>query len=141
MFFKHCNQKFKPYEVWYLYDNKGFYERSLKLGKCPVCKKEIAELHEKRKDDDKVFTQLAIGKEKVSRLTNLNITCVNYSSQDLKTKKCKVTMPKYIRSGENKIVSVGGKKYQRMNAVSRYGQKECIRDIPINDSVKIGSEI
>ena len=88
--FEHCNQKFKPYEVWYLYDNKGFYDRSLALGR------------------------------------------FNYSSQDVKTKQCKMTLPKHLRYGENKIVNIGGKKYQRMNAVSKYGLKECIKDIPVD---------
>lgn len=48
-----------------------------------------------------------------------------------------MTFPKYIRSGENKIVTVGGKKYQRMNAVGRYGQREKIKDIPVIEQVKI----
>lgn len=134
--FKHCNQKFKPYEVWYLYDNKGFYERSLELGRCPVCKKEIAELKEKRKSDDKIFTQLAVGKDKVEKLTKLNVNRVNYSSQDVKVKRCKVVMPKWIRSGENKIIIKGGKKYQRMNAVSHFGYKECLCDIPIKEDTE-----
>lgn len=119
-----------------MFDNKGFYERSLKLGRCPICKKEIAELKEKRKSDDKVFTQLAVGTDKVERFTKLNVNCVNYSSQDLKLKRCKVTMPKWIRSGENKIVTVGGKKFQRMNAVSKYGYKECLCDIPIKENTE-----
>lgn len=135
--FIHCSQKFRPYETWFLYDNKGFYERSLIIGKCPICKKPVAELKEKRKSDDRVFTQLAVGEQKVERLTGMCVGCVNYSSQDLKTKKCKVTLPKYIRYGENKIVKIGGKKYQRMSAVSRWGTKECIKDIPFTDTVKI----
>lgn len=129
--FEHCSQKFKPYEIWYLYDNKGFYDRSLSIGRCPVCKKPIAELKETRKADDKVFYQLAVGDSKVKKITELNINCVNYSSQDIKTKKTKMSLPKYLRYGENKIVNIGGKKYQRMNAISRYGLKECIKDIPL----------
>lgn len=137
--FKHCSQKFKPYETWFLYDNKGFYERSLIIGKCPVCKKPVAELKEKRKADDKTFYQLAVGKEKVERLTGICINSVNYSSQDLKTKKSKMTLPKYIRYGENKFIKKGGKTFQRMNAVGRYGQREVIQDIPVNvnEQVKI----
>ena len=49
-FMKHCKQEFRPFDIWYLFDNKGFYDRSLKLGKCPVCKKAIAELKEIRKE-------------------------------------------------------------------------------------------
>lgn len=129
--FEHCSQKFKPYEVWYLYDNKGFYNRSLAFGRCPACKKFLAELKETRKADDKVFYQLAVGDSKVNKLAELNRNNVNYSSQDIKVKKCKMTMPKHIRYGENKIVSIGGKRYQRMNAVSRYGQRECVKDISL----------
>lgn len=129
--FEHCSQKFKPYEVWYLFDNKGFYDRCLSFGKCPVCKKNLAELKETRKADDKVFYQLAVGDNKVNKLAELNRNCVIYSSQDIKVRKCKMTMPKYLRYGENKTVSIGGKKYQRMNAVSRYGRRECIKDIPL----------
>ena len=115
-----------------MYDNKGFYDRSLALGRCPVCKKSIAELKETRKADDKVFYQLAVGDSKVQKLTELNLNSVNYSSQDVKTKQCKMTLPKHLRYGENKIVNIGGKKYQRMNAVSKYGLKECIKDIPVD---------
>lgn len=103
----------------------------MSFGKCPVCKKNLAELIETRKADDKVFNQIATGENKVNKLAELNRNNINYSSQDIKIRKCKMTMPKYIRSGENKIVSIGGKKYQRMNAVSRYNQRECIKDVPL----------
>ena len=74
---KHCKQDFKPFDIWYLYDNKGFYDRLLKLGKCPVCKKPIAELRETRKEDDVIFTQFEVGSE-AERLAEINRNSVNY---------------------------------------------------------------
>ncbi|MBQ3971376.1 MAG: hypothetical protein II687_04125 [Selenomonadaceae bacterium] len=75
---KHCKQDFKPFDIWYLYDNKGFYDRLLKLGKCQVCKKPIAELRETRKEDDVIFTQFEVGSE-AERLAEINRNSVNYS--------------------------------------------------------------
>lgn len=130
-FMKHCKQEFRPFDVWYLFDNKGFYDRSLKLGKCPVCKKAIAELKETRKEDDRIFTQVEIGSE-AERLADINRGSVNYSSLEIKLKAYKMTMPKSIRYGENKIITKGGKQYVRQNAVSWLnGKKEVVKDLPI----------
>ena len=122
-----CRKKFKPYETWYLYDNECFYDRSLTIGRCPICKKPIALLKETRKADDRIFYNQATGKHKTDRLLDLNKNNVSYSTQDFK--KHKMTRPKYLRYGENKIVKKGKKIYQRMNAVSRFGIRECIKDI------------
>ena len=122
-----CRKKFKPYETWHLYDSECFYDRSLTIGRCPVCSKLIAVLKETRKADDRVFYNQVSGKYKTDRLLELNKNNVSYSTKNLI--KHKMTRPKYLRFGENKIVRIGKKIYQRMNAVSRYGIRECIKDI------------
>lgn len=131
MRFEHCSNKFKPYDIWYLYDNKGFYERCLYLGRCPICKKDIAELRERRKSDDKLFKQLVIGKDKVKHLADLNKNSINYSASDIRIKNSvKISMPRTIRYGENKLIKRGDKTILRQNAVSWIdGRKENIKDI------------
>ncbi len=131
---EHCQREFKPIDIWYLESNKDFYGRYLKIGRClnPKCKKTVAELVEIRKTDDKVFRQFETEK-KAEKLIALNKNSVVCTSQELKLKACKTIMPRSIRYGENKIVTVKGKKFQRQNAVSWInGRKEKIKDIPIS---------
>lgn len=134
MRFKHCNSKFKPYDIWFLFDNKQFYQRSLYLGRCPYCKKDIAELVERRKSDDKLFKQLVIGKDKVKHLAELNKNSINYTAMDIKVKNSvKISMPRTIRYGENKIIKRGDKTFIRQNAVSWVnGRKENLKDIKVD---------
>ena len=60
---EHCGRSFKHFDTWFLFDNKGFYKREVKLGRCPKCLKVIIEINETRKSDDRIFTQYAEGKE------------------------------------------------------------------------------
>jgi len=89
----------------------------------------MAILKEKRKTDGRTFKEEYTGTIEVNKIKKVCTTSIDYTLQDLKQKKCKMTLPKHIRSGENIIVKIGGKVYQRMNAIGRWGQKEKIEDI------------
>lgn len=128
--FNHCSLDFKPYEIWYLYDIKGFIDRQLKLGKCPDCKKDVVELIETRISDNKVFAQSWDGKPAI-KVAEQNKCRVNYSSLDRKVKKCKVSMPKTLRYGVNKSVKVGKMLKFRQRAVDFYGNTELLKEVAL----------
>lgn len=129
---EHCGRSFKHFDTWFLFDNKGFYKREVKLGRCPKCLKVIIEINEIRKSDDRIFTQYAEGKEAQKIAENYK-KLINYTALEIKQKACKVTMPKSIRYGENKIVKKGNRKFLKQNAVSWInGKKETIKEIEIH---------
>ncbi len=130
MFFTHCSRKFKAQVVWFLYDIQGFSDRYLKIGRCPVCKKKVCEIREVRIVDNKEFRKFVIGEE-ATRLIGLHKDNINYTSLDRKVKKCRVSMPRTIRFGVNKVVKVGKQTVLRQRAVDFSGNREIVREINI----------
>lgn len=128
--FNHCSQNFKPYLTWFLFDIKGFHNRELLIGRCPVCKTDIVDLRETRITDGKLFSDVGI-KEKATKLVELCKHQVDYTSQDLKLKKCKYRFMRGICWGDNRTVKVGKQKKYRAYAVSFYGRRKLIKEVPL----------
>lgn len=136
--FSHCNQKFKPKETWFLFNIKGFYDRKLLIGKCPVCKADIVDLQETRRADDLVFSDIKT-KEKATKIKEQCRHQIDYSSQDIKQRRCKVSILKGLCWGDNRIARIikGVKKDEpkkfalRAYAVGIFGKKKLIKEIPL----------
>lgn len=142
--FNHCNNNFKPYDVWYLFDIReitkyndktgeneivrdGFYNRRLFLGKCPICKKDIVILSETRKKDGQIFTDKKVGQQSQS-LVDKVINQVNYTRQEVKIKKGKpykwtYAENKEIHNNQGKVISI------KRRACDWYGQSEVREEI------------
>lgn len=80
--FTHCRIKFKSYLIWYLSDNKDFFNRKLNIGLCPKCYSLVVELEETRKADNKVFYDISFG-QKAKNLKDRLSTEKLYTSYDL----------------------------------------------------------
>ncbi len=133
--FNHCSQNFKPFETWFLFNIKGFHDRKLLMGRCPICKCFYVELVETRVTDGKIFSDGGI-KEKATKLVELCKNQVDYSSLDLKVAKMpNKKMPRGFRYGVNTIVNVKGEKKLRQRAVDFFGNRELIREVPLKTAL------
>ena len=125
----HCNNDFKTYDVWFLYDNAGFKKRRLLLGRCPVCKKDVVSLVEERKADGKIYVQTETGANAVKLIDNaIAKDDVIYSESSLKIKQgngapCGLCYgdSKEIHNNKGEVIGI------RINRVDWYGQKETIQ--------------
>ena len=126
----HCNNDFKTYDVWFLFDNAGFRNRRLLLGTCPVCKKDVVSLIEERKQDGRIFVQQVSGMKAVDLIDNsLEKREINYAEHDLKIKQGKGA-PLGLCYGDNKEIhnNKGEVVGIRVNRCDFFGQKETIQD-------------
>lgn len=98
LYCKECARIIKPYDIWFLYDNKNFYHRRLELGVCPKCKRDICLLIETRKADGKIFTDFKRGQYAIT-LLDTAITQLWYRQKDTFAKKGR---PYGFIYGENK---------------------------------------
>jgi len=57
----HCDINFEDLDTWFLEDIKDFKDRTLIIGKCPVCKKDVVVLKETRISDNQVFENIQAG--------------------------------------------------------------------------------
>lgn len=123
--FGHCNIKFKPYVVWYLSDNKDFFNRKLKIGLCPVCHTPHIELEECRKADNKTFYDIARGNKANTIKARLKADRI-YSSLDLQIGS---TVLFGFRYGMNKarFNSEKGKEEIEQFSCDFYGNKELVK--------------
>ena len=126
----HCNNDFKAYDVWFLYDNAAFKNRRLLLGKCPVCKKDVCCLVEERKADAKIFIQKETGMQAVKLIDDaIDKKDVVYTSKSLRQKQGNGApfglcygQSKEIHNNKGEIVGI------KINRCDFYGQKETIQD-------------
>ena len=126
----HCNNDFKTYDVWFLFDNTGFRNRRLLLGTCPVCKKDVVALVEERKQDGRIFVQKESGTKAVDLLDNaIEKRDINYAEHDLKIKQGNGA-PFGLCYGDNKEIHnhKGEVIGVRVNRCDWFGQKETIQD-------------
>lgn len=122
----HCNLSFRPYDVWFLYDNATDKNRRLLLGKCPQCKKNIVVLVEERKTDNRIFTQTECGKKASLILDNIiTKNDVIYSASDVSIKQGNGSPfglcyfeNKEIHNSKGKVIQI------RRTRCDFYGQKE-----------------
>lgn len=81
--------------------------------------------------DGKVFESQSYKKDAL-HIIGLNVDKVLYSSLDVVAKKkVKVSMPRTIRYGENKVVKIGNDYKVRQRAVDFHGNKELIKEVRI----------
>jgi hypothetical protein len=127
----HCNITFKPYDIWFLYDNATDKNRRLLLGKCPNCKKDIVVLIEERKSDNRIFKQVESG-QKAGEILDRAIAKkdVIYSASELSIKQGKGSPlglcyfeNKEIHNHKGEIIRI------RRTRCDFYGQKENYQEI------------
>jgi len=58
---RHCDIDFEDLDTWFLEDIKDFKDRTLIIGKCPTCKKDVVILKEIRISDGRVFENIQAG--------------------------------------------------------------------------------
>lgn len=80
----HC-VSFKRTKMLFLFDNKDFRHRMVKVGICPKCKKKVVEIIEERKADGKVFYEQKSGYEAISYLAKITSN-VDYTSEKKREK-------------------------------------------------------
>lgn len=118
----HCNTKFRPDEIQFLYDDEIFTNRKLEIGVCPHCEKLIAKLTEHRKVDN-MYCEMVQSKSKAERLIKECSNDIWYSSLDA-NKPNKVLYG--FRYGENTetINKKTGEKIITQKACDWFGNKE-----------------
>ena len=77
-----CKKNIRPYDVWFLHNNKMFFDRKLFVGYCQNCKHSLATLEETRKIDTEPFVQVEYGRE-ADKLIELCKGQIDYTRQDL----------------------------------------------------------
>ena len=117
-----CERIIKPYDIWFLYDINGFFQRRLEIGKCPKCKKDIAALYEIRKTDCKPFIDRQYG-EYATNLIDRCITQLWYRQKDTIFQKGR---PYGFIWGDNRE----NRKERKTYACDFYGNKELIESLP-----------
>lgn len=119
---------FRPYDIWFLFDNSTDKNRRLLLGKCPNCKKDVVVLIEERKRDGKIFKQVETG-EKATDIVDkiLAKKDVVYSVNELKQKKGK---PFGLCYGDNREIhnNKGQVIKIRQSRCDWFGQKEILKE-------------
>lgn len=121
----HCNMKFQPDEIRYLYDNTMFTHRKIEIGTCPKCSKQLVRLVEKRIVDGKVFDTTY--KEKLAERTLKEYEDdIMYSTLD-QAKQKKVLHG--FRYGENyeRTNKSTGEVTMTQKAVDFFGNKETVK--------------
>ena len=121
----HCNSKFRPYVIWFLFPNASFYNRRVEFGICPHCDKDIACLVEYRKSDDVKFVKYC-KKRQADKFRELYKSEVEYRSTDLIINK---GAPYGWVYGENKQIidrKTGEVSYKQI-ACDFYGNREEIK--------------
>ena len=125
--FVHCNLKFRADEIQFLYDNKHFIKRKLKIGRCPVCNKLVARLIETRIADGYISDVMYV-KGKAESIINQLQDEVSYSSLD------NIPKPKTLygfRYGENteRVNKKTGEKTITQKACDFNGNKEVVKKV------------
>lgn len=121
----HCNSKFKPQQVQFLFNNFSFINRKLEIGVCPHCEHLIAKLTEKRIVDGRLFEKICT-RRKATRLINSLKDEIEYTSTDF-PKPSKTLFG--FRYGENreKINKKTGVSIIIQKACDFYGNKEVVK--------------
>lgn len=125
--FSHCSIKFKPYLIWYLSENRHFFNRKLNIGLCPKCHTLVVELEETRKVDNVTFYDISSG-QKANNLRDRLRAELLYSSADL-VKGAETLFG--FRYGINKEVfnKETGKMELKQYSCDFYGNKELVKKI------------
>jgi hypothetical protein len=98
--FEHCQVKFRPKDVWFLYDNKDFFNRYIFIGQCPKCKKLFVKILQTRMIDNEKFETVQVGK-RASRILTQNVTQVRIKQSEIAQKRAKAITLKGINYGTN----------------------------------------
>lgn len=98
--FKHCQTNFRPKDVWFLYDNKDFFNRYIFIAQCPKCNKLFVKIAETRMIDNKKFESYLTGKNATRTLTQ-NKNCIKIKQSDIAQKRAKALTLKGINYGTN----------------------------------------
>ncbi len=123
VFVRHCC-RFKPDDIYYLYDNDLFSSRKLSIGFCPICHKPVAELIEFRFDG-------IVNKESVSGVAANDLMLslsdqIYYSMRECNYSKVR-SKPYGWKFGLNKVVKSKDKEYVKQYACDFYGNKELVK--------------
>lgn len=113
-----CKKIVKPYDVWFLFNVKDFYQRKLEIGKCPKCKTDLTALCEIRKTDCKEFINRECGTYAAAQIDKC-VPQLWYRQKDLKFKKGK---PYGFVYGENRQTQ----KERKIFACDFFGNKELL---------------
>ena len=128
--FKHCGQKIKEQESWFLANTDKCKDRILHIGICPNCSKILTLLIETDRISNHTYTTPKTGKkaEKEIELCRLDKL---YTADDLRVIKGKPCGWVY---GENvEIHNSSGEVIEiRQRACDYYGQKELVKKIKVS---------
>lgn len=119
LYCSNCSKVIRPYDIWFLFDKKQFDHRSLELGRCPKCKRDLVALNETSVIDGRTYIDRQYG-QKAADLIDKCITSLWYRQQDLGQNK---GTPYGFIYGENKEQKKGIVVY----ACDFFGNKELVQ--------------
>lgn len=125
---EHC-VKFNAFDTWYLHDIKDFTNRTLTLGRCPKCKKQVVVLNEThiqtKKEYSNVFTEF-----KALEVIKNERKRVNYTALEIKTKNItlgfRFGLNKERRNKQNKVSSI------KQFSCDFNGNKQLVKKLKVN---------
>ncbi|MBO6272555.1 hypothetical protein J6O48_07220 [bacterium] len=122
---RHCCQ-FDAHDIWYLKDTDEFCNRTLFIGVCPVCNKNLVNLYQKNIKTDSVFYIKKVGDTAIDFVRNLSHECV-YSRNSINKMNLK-PKPYGWKYGINKQKkSKNGEVVIEQYSADFFGNKELIK--------------
>lgn len=106
---KHCIE-FEAIDIWYLENINEFTKRSLALGRCPKCKKEVAVLRETHKQTGKEYVNVFSAQKAIDVIKNernrVTYTALELQNKDKSTIGFKFGVNKERKNKKNKVTSI-----------------------------------
>lgn len=123
----HCNMRFRPSEIQFLYNNEFFTHRRIELGNCPKCGKLQVRLVEKRVTDGQWFDTV-YSKQKAEKMLKAHRDEIEYTSNSFQ--KPNKTLHGF-RYGENyeRVNKKTGEVTIIQKACDFHGNKEVVKEI------------
>ena len=122
---QHCC-KFKADDIYYLAETNLYTHRKLSIGFCPICKKPIAELVQRRFDG--AIDRVVVSGLKADNLVFKHKDQIVYSMKECNFLRFK-SKPYGWKYGINRVVKINGKERIRQYSCDFYGNKEIVKTV------------
>jgi len=123
---RHCCN-FDASDIWYLNDNEDYTNRTLFIGVCPICGKNVCELSQRKIKTNSFFSVKKVGESAADFIINL-AQDKQYARSDINKMKF-VSKPFGWRYGVNRFVSSKNGSSIEQYAVDFNGNSELIKKL------------
>ena len=122
---RHCC-KFDAFDIWYLKDTDDYTNRTLFIGVCPICKKQVAELIQKNINTNSLITIKKVGETALKYTKEARKDLV--SSRNDTNKMKFIPKPYGWRYGVNKLKKdKSGKEILEQYSMDFFGNSELVK--------------